>query len=154
MHKVKSNGTIHQLVESGDIQATRRTTTGGTIPNVQVLRAGPFALIRCSAYTNSALEKGKTYSRELGITPVLSSPTLTVDDGSAMVRVTAEGVLEFTPKEALPANKGINFLIPLIVNFGGGAAKTVFTVAADSLRTCFQPLTLCKGKEALLCRIK
>lgn len=119
MHKIKSNGTLRQLVEKSDIDVTATTTTGSTIPNVQVLKAGPFALIRCSAYTNSALEKGKTYSRELGITPVLSSPTLTVDDGSAMVRVTAEGVLEFTPKEALPANKGINFLIPLIVNWGG-----------------------------------
>lgn len=120
MHKVKSNGTVHQLVESGDIQATRRTTTGGTIPNVQVLQAGPFALIRCSAYTNAALEKGKTYSRDLGISPLLASPTLTVDDGSATVKVTAEGALEFTPTQALAANKSINFLIPLIVNMGGG----------------------------------
>lgn len=145
MHKVKSNGTIHQLVESGDIQPGSRTTTGGTIPNVQIMRAGPFALIRCSAYTNAALEKGKTYSRDLGISPLLASPMLTVDDGSATVKVTAEGVLEFTPTQALAANKGINFLIPLIVNWGG-AAKTVFT-AVDALFARFQPLTLCtKGR--------
>lgn len=147
MHKVKSNSAVHMLVEKSDIDPTSRTTTGGTIPNVQVLKAGPFALIRCSAYTNAALEKGKTYSRNLGITPVLSSPTMTVDDGSAMVRVTEDGTLEFTPTQALAANKGINFLIPLIVNMGGGAAKTPFTAVAEHFART-QPLTLCeKGRR-------